>query len=317
MSSDPAANMDNQFATDLTQTVHKAEYGSISPTRPELSQAGRTVLITGGASGIGLSTAENFIRAKAAAVVIVGRRASVLAEARAALQKKALQLGEDTVIVAQVCDVADRESVVALWDRLAELGVVIDVLVLNAARVSESVPLLEVGVEELTAAFEANVLGPYHLAQMFYRQPSSGPKSIVYLSTLAINTFYPSHATTATHTPAYGLGKNAGTLTFSLMAKDVSPNELQIVAFHPGSVFGKPWQDAGIPQDRLPFDDMSLPSAFAVWAASKEAKFAHGRFLWAAWDVDELASGPLRERIESDDDFLRVGVSGLKGVKKA
>ena len=62
---------------------------------------------------------------------------------------------------------------------------------------------------------------------------------------------------------------------------------------------------------------MSLPSAFSVWAASKDARFAHGRFLWAAWDVNELASGELRERFKSDDDFLRVGVSGLKGVKKA
>ncbi|MBE3049058.1 hypothetical protein IMZ48_42475 [Candidatus Bathyarchaeota archaeon] len=59
-----------------------------------------------------------------------------------------------------------------------------------------------------------------------------------------------------------------------------------------------------------------MPAAFAVWAASKEARFAHGRFLWAAWDVDELATGELRERLETDDDFLRVGVSGLKGVKK-
>ena len=42
---------------------------------------------------------------------------------------------------------------------------------------------------------------------------------------------------------------------FSLIAKDVSPDELQIVSFHPGSVYGKPWKDAGIPQDRLPFDD--------------------------------------------------------------
>jgi hypothetical protein len=25
-----------------------------------------------------------------------------------------------------------------------------------------------------------------------------------------------------------------------------------------------------------------------VWAASKEAKFLNGRFVWANWDVDEL-----------------------------
>lgn len=176
MSSDPAANMDNQFATDMTRTVRKAEYDSISPTRPELSQAGRTVLITGGASGIGYFTAQAFIRADAATVVIVGRRAEILAKARAELQDKARELKKPAVILSEVCDVASRKAVADLWERLDDQGVVVDVLVLNAARVSASVPLLEVGVEELTAAFEANVLGPYNLAQTFFQKPTRGFK---------------------------------------------------------------------------------------------------------------------------------------------
>lgn len=176
MSSDPAANMDNQFATDMTRAVRKAEYAAISPARPELSQAGRTVLITGGASGIGYFTAQAFIRADAAAVVIVGRRAETLAKARAELQERAGELKKPTVVIAEVCDVSSREAVAGLWDRLRDQGVAVDVLILNAARVSASVPLLEVGVEELTAAFEANVLGPYNLAQTFYQRPTKGFK---------------------------------------------------------------------------------------------------------------------------------------------
>lgn len=182
MSSDPAANMDNQFATDMTRTIRGAEYDSISPTRPELSQAGRTVLITGGASGIGYFTAQAFIRADAATVVIVGRRAEVLAKARAELQEKAKALKKPAVITAEVCDVASREAVADLWERLNAKGIVVDVLVLNAARVSASVPLLDVGVEELTAAFEANVLGPYNLAQTFYQKPTKGLKVRAHMS---------------------------------------------------------------------------------------------------------------------------------------
>ena len=34
----------------------------------------------------------------------------------------------------------------------------------------------------------------------------------------------------------------------------------------------------------------SLPAHFAVWLVSPEAKFAKGKLLWAAWDVDELAA---------------------------
>lgn len=56
---------------------------------------------------------------------------------------------------------------------------------------------------------------------------------------------------------------------------------------------------------------VSLPSSVAVWAASDEAAFLHGRFIWSAWDVEELQSGQLRERIENDEQFLRIGVHGI------
>ena len=54
-----------------------------------------------------------------------------------------------------------------------------------------------------------------------------------------------------------------------------------------------------------------LPGSFAVWAASPEAAFLHGRFVWAAWDVEDLKSGPLREKLEKDASFLKVSVNGL------
>jgi hypothetical protein len=56
----------------------------------------------------------------------------------------------------------------------------------------------------------------------------------------------------------------------------------------------------------------ALCGAFAVWAASLEASFLHGRVVWASWDVEELASGNLRKRIEEDSYFLRVSVVGLR-----
>jgi hypothetical protein len=54
-----------------------------------------------------------------------------------------------------------------------------------------------------------------------------------------------------------------------------------------------------------------LPGSFAVWAASPEAAFLHGRFVWAAWDVEELKSGPLREKLENDETFLKITVKGV------
>jgi hypothetical protein len=60
-----------------------------------------------------------------------------------------------------------------------------------------------------------------------------------------------------------------------------------------------------------------LCGAFAVWATTKEAEFLHGRFVWAAWDVEELSTGDVRRRIDEDPYFLRASIVGLNGGLQA
>ena len=55
----------------------------------------------------------------------------------------------------------------------------------------------------------------------------------------------------------------------------------------------------------------NLPGRWAVWASTSQATFLHGRFAWAAWDVDELKSGNVKQRIDTDPDFLTLGFTGL------
>lgn len=60
---------------------------------------------------------------------------------------------------------------------------------------------------------------------------------------------------------------------------------------------------------------MALPADYAVWAASPEASWLHGRFVWAHWDVDELKTNKeFLKRMEGEKGFLRVAVQGLKEV---
>jgi hypothetical protein len=58
-----------------------------------------------------------------------------------------------------------------------------------------------------------------------------------------------------------------------------------------------------------PIED--LPGGFAVWAATTEAEFLHGRFVWANWDIDELKAGDIGKKIKEDAHFLQVGMEGL------
>lgn len=52
-----------------------------------------------------------------------------------------------------------------------------------------------------------------------------------------------------------------------------------------------------------------------MWAASPEAKYLHGRYVYAAWDVEELKE-QVSERLSVDRDYLALGVKGLKWGKK-
>lgn len=127
--------------------------------------------------------------------------------------------------------------------------------------------------------------------------------------------------------PAYLLTKAASTLYFQLMAQDQPREELQIVTLHPGAVFNDIWASAGLKEEHLDDGKLSaskcrwrlanefiakLVGGSAVWAASEEAAFLHGRFAWSSWDVEELASGELRKRLDEDYNFLRSTIGGLE-----
>jgi NAD(P)-dependent dehydrogenase (short-subunit alcohol dehydrogenase family) len=89
--------------------------------------AGRTALITGGGTGLGLGMARRFA-ALGADVVICGRRKAVLDEAVAAIGEAA----PGRRVSSEVCDVRDPAAVGDMMGRIDQAGG-IDILVNNAA----------------------------------------------------------------------------------------------------------------------------------------------------------------------------------------
>ena len=55
----------------------------------------------------------------------------------------------------------------------------------------------------------------------------------------------------------------------------------------------------------------NLAGQFAVYCASEEARFLHGRFIPVWWDIDEMKNGEVGKRLKSEYHFLRIGVVGL------
>lgn len=158
--------------TNFTSVIHDKPYETISLARPELSQKGRTVLVTGGAINIGFSIARSFVRAGAESVIIIGRRQDALDDAALKLEKEG-----SSKILTLSCDQADTRSVQTMWTRLAQRNILVDVLVLNAADFVEEKPILELGRGRLWEAYVTNVRGLLDMVEAFNAQHRGGPKA--------------------------------------------------------------------------------------------------------------------------------------------
>jgi uncharacterized oxidoreductase len=118
---------------------------------------GNTILITGGATGIGLALAELFVK-EGNEVVICGRRERKLLEAKRSLPQ----------LHVKVCDVAGMENRIALFEwAIANFGN-LNILVNNAG-IQREVDFRK-GTADLLAAeneIEINLQAPIHLSALF------------------------------------------------------------------------------------------------------------------------------------------------------
>jgi len=164
----------NVFSSNVTPTFHSEAYPAISvSSRPDaLNKTGKNVLITGASAGLGLATAKAFIAAQASTVIITGRRQDKLDQAVAELQAEVSKIGNEkkTEIIAYNSDVADKKAVDSLWDDLKARGIVVHILVLNAARFAVPKPLFELGTDFVWQSFEVNVRAPLQFAERFAKQ---------------------------------------------------------------------------------------------------------------------------------------------------
>ncbi|CAM1504624.1 Fc.00g022150.m01.CDS01 [Cosmosporella sp. VM-42] len=292
--------------------AHKDTYEAISSRRPELSQAGKTVLVTGGGVGVGYAVANSFAKAGASAIVLVGRRQEVLQSAAEKLKADYSTTNPGLKVHVRTVDVTDSESTASLWSWLAEKEIIIDVLILNAGKQSPLKTMLELGLKEVWEFYKVNVYGHMDFAENFYKQDrrgSPGPAVLINVSTAGSWDLV-----SCAPVPVYSLTKNSGTMLLQQIAQDVPAETMRIVNYHPGLIKTQATEDV-IPEEYfpggIPWDSPELAGDFAVWLTSPDAAFLHGRFVQAAWDVDELKAGKFRERIDNDPFFLKVGILGF------
>lgn len=226
-----------------------------------------TVLITGGASGIGLALAERFLHA-GSQVIVCGRREDKLREAKE----------QHPEIITRVCDVGEEAERVSLYEWAVGKFPRLNILVNNAGiqrRLSLTDPVdWTQARQEITINFDA----PVHLSMLFVRHLLGQPGAAIINVTSGL-AFSP-----LARVPVYCATKAAlHSFTLSLR-RQLAETSIKVVEIIPPAVntdlggvglhtFGVPLNEfADSAVERLQRGDLEIPYGFSEEAsrASRE-----------------------------------------------
>lgn len=264
---------------------------------------GRTALVTGGYSGLGLETTRAL--ARAGAHVIVPARRPAAAEA-------ALRGVAGTTEVAEL-ELSDLESVRIFADRVLDTGRALDILIANAGVMACPETRVGPGWE---AHFAINHLG--HFALVNRLRPALAPGGARVVSVASSGHFLsdirwedPQFRTGYDPFLAYAQSKTANALFARHLDTLGADHGVNAFALHPGSIL-TPLQrhiphdeqlaQGWITADGRPADGFKTPAqgaATAVWAATSPLLDGHGGAYCQDCDIAEPAT---------TDDMLTGGV---------
>ncbi|TVY37691.1 Short chain dehydrogenase [Lachnellula subtilissima] len=274
----------------ITPTWHNDVYPAIDPSNSELSQAGKTIVITGAGSGIGRATAVAFAKAGAKRIILIGRTESNLIETQRLLES---QTCASEVFVCSITDeaaVKQAASSIGSWD----------VLVMNAGHASPGYVITST-LADYWQNYETNVKSVVVLSQAFF--PNANPSGAAIYALTSGALALPTKLTAGLS--AYLSSKAAQAKIMEYLAVE-NPNHF-VCTIHPGMIETKVFQATGAKAEQLPMDTVDLPAHFLVWLSQPKTKFLNGKLVWSNWDVEELCAQS--EKIENST-MLTIGYEG-------
>jgi len=233
--------------------------------------SGKTALITGGTTGIGLAAARLF-HAEGARVFITGRSEKTLAEAKRQLPADVTAIRSDT---------SRLQDIDALIMTLKPQVDHLDVVFINAG-VARFLPFESVTPEIFDEMFDINIRGAYFTIQKLLPLMVSG-SSVVLTTSVAADLGF---ATSS----AYGATKAALSSLARTLSNELAPRGIRVNEVSPG------------PIETPIYDKMGLP---AEQAAGFKDTMAHLVPLRRMGEPDEVARAALF--LASDDSSFLLG----------
>lgn len=230
--------------------------------------AGRNVVVTGGAGGIGFATARRFLE-EGANVCILDRDPAACERASGELPGLAATLEADVAVREQV-----RRAIEAAIERMGSVDVLI-----NNAGISIRHDFLDITPEEWDRVLAVDLTGVFHVAQEVARHMvSRGSGVILNTASTAGTTGYPHYAD-------YSAAKGGVIALTYAMALELAPT-VRVNAISPGYVL-TPMQRAEYSDEMLAAVNRKIPmgrharpeeiAALFAFLASDDAGFATGQ----------------------------------------
>jgi NAD(P)-dependent dehydrogenase (short-subunit alcohol dehydrogenase family) len=218
--------MKSPFWPSFTETWHDKSYPAISPSNPSLSAKDKTVVITGGGTGIGASIARAFAAAGAPRIAILSRTEANLLATKHDLESRF----PGTQVLAVPADITDAEQLRKAFAQIRQAFGKLDVFFCNSAYMSSPKPALspDLDVNDWRFAFETNVLGALNSVRAFMEHAADNA------ALLHVSTGIAHIPPVVSGVAAYAASKAAATKIFDFIAFE-NP-ALHVVNIQPGLI---------------------------------------------------------------------------------
>ena len=224
------AQLPSHVGLNFTKTLHHDIHASIDPTKSDLSQPSKVVLITGAGRGIGRSIALRYADSGVACIFLCARTSSQLDEVEQAIKT----INSDVKVRKLALDVTDEKQVMLAVEKVKEEGR-LDILVNNAGGSSPWVPISESEVDSYWKVWEVNLKGPYVMLHAFLPLLVDTAKNqttqvdIVNVSSIGAHLSFPGAS-------AYQTSKFALLRLTEFVCAEYEKQGVNCISVHPGGV---------------------------------------------------------------------------------
>ena len=228
---------------NFTHTLHNDIYPSIDPSKTDLSQPGKVVLITGSGRGIGRAIALLFAESSVACIILCARTTSDLDEVEQSIKN----ISTDVRVWKYAVDIAAEPAVLAMAESVRNQEGRLDVLINNAGILDKWTTVTEGDSELYAKTLDVNLKGTYFMLRSFLPLMVETAKSYAVAVDVINMTSIAAHFVMARST-AYQVSKLALVRLSELVVEEYGDQGVNCLSLHPGGV------STGIMgQEQIPF----------------------------------------------------------------